>query len=344
VQAALTHRRNHVDQHHPSIERLTDCLEEQQRRLVGLMSDRLRDELLSSRDMWERRLLGGVTERWGMSPFAAALRVYNCLGGLITSAGLWRARSSAQMALVGAVQGARWITAKARELQGESRLDRVAALGLDDDVLRETQMVVSGFVQEARLDGRLIEDGNFDRLRNEAVRVEDRFLGDAGRRVDQIIDELAERHSGWTARVGYELALLVMLVYVVGWPAYSFFYAHPWLGQPLVSAEFYIHGAVYLALWSGLLVMLFTRRLRRGLVQRVGDLARQMAESRLSGGLFPRLEQSLGEIRAQRERLEALSLATAELRREIAAGGALGSPIEPIAVRRASALERVAAD
>jgi hypothetical protein len=335
IQAALVHCRTHLDQNAGALDRLVEGLEEQQRRLVEMMSDRLRDELLSSRGLWERRLLDAVTQRWGMSPFSVVLRVYGSLGNLITSAGLWRARSSAQMALVGAVQGARWLTAKAREIQGETRLDQVAALGLDDGVLRETQMVVTGFVQDARLESRLIEEGSFDRLRNAAVRVEDRFLGDAGRRVDEIINDLAKRHSGLIPRAGYEALLVALLAYVIAWPAWSFFYAHPWLGRPLVSSDFYIHGAVYLGLWSALLVTLFTRRLRGGLVRCVTELARQMAESRLSTGLFPGLEQALADIRQQRERLEAVELMTMELRRELAGRTQLGAQRSPLFPQRA---------
>jgi hypothetical protein len=52
-----------------------------------------------------------------------------------------------------------------------------------------------------------------------------------------------------------------------------------------------------------------------------------MAEIRLSASLFPRLDSALGEIRLQRERLEAIALATAELRREIAGARGLGARI-----------------
>jgi hypothetical protein len=335
IQAALVHCRIHLEQHAPSLDRLVEGLEEQQHRLIGLMSDRLRDELLSSRGLWERRLLDAVTQRWGTSPFSTVLRLYGSLGNLIASAGLWRARSSAQMALVGAVQGARWLTAKARDLQGESRLDQVAALGLDDAVLRESQMVVTGFVQEARLEPRLVEEGSFDHLRNAAARVEDRFLGDAGRRVDGIINDLATRHSGRVARAAYETLFVALLAYVIAWPAWSFFYEHPWKGRPLVSSDFYIHGAVYLTLWSGFLVTLFTSRLRRGLVRRVAELARQMAESRLSTGLFPGLEAALADIRQQRERLDGIELMAMELRREIAGKTQLGASRVPLLPRRA---------
>ncbi|MGQ0637024.1 MAG: hypothetical protein ACT4QC_20635 [Planctomycetaceae bacterium] len=329
VQAALDHCRAHVDQHRPAVDRLIDELSQQERRLTELMSNRLRDELLASRGLWERRLVGAVVERWGISPFAAALRAYNSLGNLLTGAGLWRARSSAQMALVGAVQGVRWLSDRTREIQTESRLDRVAALGLDDGCLRETQLVIAGYAQEARLDSRLIDTGGFDALRGEAVRLEDRFLGDAGRRVDEIIAETASRHSGWLPRAVYEFLLCLLLVYIVAWPAYFYFYAYPVRGLPLVPADFYVHSAVYLVLWSALLVMLFTRRLRRGLVQRISELARKLAETRLASGLFPQLEEACLEIRRQHDRLEALSLATTELRREIAGTAGLGGRLPP---------------
>jgi hypothetical protein len=305
------------------------------------MSGGLSEELLSSRGLWERRLVGAVTQRWSVSPFALALRIYNSLGSLITSATLWRARNSAQVALVGAVQGARWLTARAQELRGENPLEGAASLGLDDDVLRESQIVIDGFVRDAAIDLRLIEDGNFDRLRREAFRVEDRFLGNAGRRIDLVIEDLASRHSGFATRLIYETLLCILLAYVLCWPAYSFFFAHPWQGRPLISSDFYIHAAVYLGLWSGLLVMIFTRRLRSGLVERINQLAVKLAESRLSSGLFPELERSLEDIRLQRERLEALLIATAALRRETGGNITLGAQREPVSSVAAS--ESVAA-
>ncbi|MFN0055959.1 MAG: GTPase domain-containing protein [Planctomycetales bacterium] len=342
MHAALEHCRTHLDQHAPPLQRLSDGLSQAQQRLGTLMAQRLCEELLASRGLWERRLLGCVTDRWGISPFSLVLRTFNSLGSLMASAGLWRARSTAQMALVGALQGARWLTAKSQELQVEERLERVAALGLDDGVLRETQLIIAGYVQDARLDPRLVNPGDFEHLRNQAARVENRFLGDAGRNVEVVVQELAAKHSGWPVRIGYEALLAALLAYIVGWPGYSFFYAHPWLGKPLVPSDFYIHGAVYLLLWSGFLVMLFTRRLRRGLVDRITALARQMAESRMSAGLFPALERTLEQIRVQRERLEALSQSTAELRRDIAGRSALGSQITTVGPPRALQSDSVA--
>jgi hypothetical protein len=338
VQAAVDRCRSYVAHHSAPLEHLERALEEQKQKLVGLMADQLRDELLSSRHLWERRLLAAVTENWGVSPFAAVVRLYNGLGNLIASAGIWRARSSAQMAIIGAVQGVRWLNAKRQELEAENRIDRVAVCGLDDAVLRQAQVVVTGYVQEARLDVRLVEQGSLDGLRNEAVRVEDEFLGDAGRKVEEIVRQLAGRHSRLVVRSAYEILLGALLAYIVWRPAYNFFYANPFQDVPLLSSDFYIHSGIFLALWSGLLVMVFTRRLRRGLMQRISELARQLAEGRLATGLFPRLEQATADIRLARSQLEALAQTTHEIRREIASLTALGAAVPPLSAQRIAVL------
>jgi hypothetical protein len=334
VQSALDRCRMHLVENSPALEQLERALEEQKLKLTGLMADRLREELLLSRHLWERRLLTAVTENWGFTPFAALTRLYNSLGNLVASAGLWRARSSAQMALIGAVQGVRWLDARRQELAAESRIDRIAVCGLDDAVLRQSQLVIAGYVQEARFEPRLIEHGTLDSVRHEAVRVEDEFLGDAGRRVEEIVQQLARSHSGFAVRFTFELLLGALLAYVIGWPAYNFFYAYPILEKALLPSDFYLHAAVFLALWSGLLVMLFTRRLRAGLLAQIGELAHQLAENRVATGLFPRLERATAEVRLARGELESLLVTTTEIRREIAGLATLGAQLVPITPHR----------
>lgn len=341
VQAALDHCREHVSTHWPAVAQVETVLEEQLRTMIARMSDRLRDELLASRNLWERRLLSSVTQNWGFSPFASIVRVYHGLGTWIASLGLFRARSSAQVALIGAVQGIRWLSSKQQELLAESQLERVGALGLDDALLRESQIVLAGYVQEARLDPRLIAAGNLDKLRHEAGRVEDQFLGDASRRVDEIIDQLARRHSGSVVRWLYEILLLPLIAYVIGWPAYNFFYLYPFKEKELIHVDFYIHGAIFLGIWSAVLVMLFSRRLRRGLHQKVSELATELAQSRLATGLFPQLEEACRELRLQRERLESIAQTTAALRRQLAGGTSLGAPIAARVNERAASPARV---
>ena len=338
VQAAVDRCRTYLAHHSLPLERLEQALNDQKQKLVGLMADRLREELLASRNLWERRLLAAVTENWGVCPFATVVRLYNGLGNLIASAGVWRARSSAQMAIIGAVQGVRWLNTRRQEIEAESRIERVAVCGLDDSVLRQAQVVVTGYLQDARLDPSLLEQGSLEGLRHEAVRVEDEFLGDAGRNVEEIVRDLAGRHSRLAVRILYEIALGALLAYIICRPAYNFFYASPLQGAPLLSSDFYIHAGIFLAIWSGMLVMVFTRRLRRGLMQRITELARKLAENRLAAGLFPRLERAVGEIRLARGQLESLVQTTHEIRREIASQTALGAALTPLNAERVAAL------
>ena len=122
----------HLAERLPKLSRVESVLEEQRQKLVQRMSETLRQELMSSGHLWERRLCAAVAEYWGVSPFSAVLRFYNGFGSWLASMGLFRARTTAQMALIGAVQGARWLTSKQQEADAESRLQRVGSFGLDD--------------------------------------------------------------------------------------------------------------------------------------------------------------------------------------------------------------------
>ena len=81
---------------------------------------------------------------------------------------------------------------------------------------------------------------------------------------------------------------------------------------------------------TGLLVILFTRRLRRGLEKQIDNLAAELVERKLAGGLFPELQQLCDETARQRDRLEQLGERAEELRREIAGPAQLGVSRPPL--------------
>jgi len=49
---------------------------------------------------------------------------------------------------------------------------------------------------------------------------------------------------------------------------------------------------VFFAIWSGVLVMAFSARIRRGFNRRISALADELSQTRMSRGLFPRLEDA----------------------------------------------------
>jgi hypothetical protein len=320
-------------EHTPQLASLERALVTEQQSLTARLTERLQSELLDSRHPWERRLTAAVAETWGASPFSALLQVYQGLGSLVTSVTLFRARSAAQMALIGAVQGGRWWLGRRDERAAEDKLQ--SAFCIDDEHLREAELVIQGHLRAAEI---TTAEGKHSlaELRGRAADVEQEFLGDAGRRVDGIIQRLADRNSKWSVRTGYELcwgAYLAFILYRVG---KNFFY-DSWLGDaPLLASEFYIPAALFFVLWAGTLIMSFTRRLRRGLEQEVRTLAGDLVQTQLAHGLFPDVEAACRAARTAIDELRGLQSLTQALQTGISGDlgrlGAVRSARAPVSV------------
>jgi hypothetical protein len=312
----------------PAVDSLMAALDVQREQLQETLTAQLRDELLQNCSLWERRLLSTVTDRWGFSPFSAVLRFYNGLGAFVASFSAFRARNSAQVALIGAVQGARWLKSRAEEREAEGSLDRLASFSISDDQLQETRMVIAGYVHSAGIDTseNLSHARDLESLRKQAACVEGEFLVDARRAIDELTGHLASRHSGLFIRLFYEIMLLIYVIFVIGRIGYNFFWSSflgPLLQQqteprPLLSIDFYVPATIFLILWSGILVLSFTWQLRRGLTQQIRKLAQSMAEHRLARGLFPGLEQTVRSIQLDQQKLKTLQERTAAFRRRLA--------------------------
>lgn len=307
VHEVLNHAREVLSNHAPLVMRLEQALSEQRHSTTEKMAERLQEELLISRGLWERRLLGQVNQMWGYSPFASMLKLWHSQASLLASFTLMRSQSTAQMALVGLVHGTRWLTSQQQERDAERRLDTLSSLGLTDSELREAQMVISGHVRAAKLAQPLQDTATLDHLRHSAADLQLEFLTDAARRIDVLILDAAKRHSHWTTRLVYEALFILLpgfLLYRVG---RNFFYDSFWLEKPLLDTNFYIPALLFSLCWTAAFVMSYTTRLRRGLTTRVERLARELARVQVGAGLFPELEQRCAEFRRHRDRLELFS-------------------------------------
>jgi hypothetical protein len=324
LHSAVEHCRNQLRDYDPSLDQLEAALENQHTRLVHSLADNLTRELQRSSALWERRLLASVTQLWGFSPFSSMLRLYNAMGGLIASLTLLRARSSAQIALVGAVQGFRWLRARQQEQQAEGRLERLAVTSADDNILREAQVLISGYAKSGGFDSALVQSGSLQTLRKQALQVEEEFLADASRQIDQIIDGIVVRNTGWLTRVCYEVLFAVYPLFVLVRVGKNFFYDSIVGNAALIDTSFYISAGLFFVLWSWLFVMSFCRRLRRHLSGEIEDLARSLAEQRITGEMFPPLAEACRQVRLQRSRLESIAVSITDLRPE--RSGSLGAP------------------
>ena len=314
VQEVLDHTRQLLATSAIQVERLERGLAEQRQRVTERMSGRLRDELLVSRGLWERRLLGQVTQMWGYSPFASVLKIWHSQASLLASFSLMRSQTTAQMALVGLVHGTRWLTSQQQEHEAERRLDSLVSTGMTDSELREAQMVIAGYVHSAKLTRPPQETSSLESLRHSAAGLQREFLADAARRIDDLIMATAKRNSHWMTRYRYELLFALLPGFLLYRAGRNFFYDSFWLEKPLLDTNFYLPAALFLACWAGAFVMCYTWRLRRGLTRRIEELARQLAQGHAGVGLFPSLEQNWGDVAYHRDQLEQFSFRLESIR------------------------------
>ena len=333
--ATLARCRELVGEYEPAIARVEIALSDQRTRLTREMSTTLRTQLESSRHLWEQRILGSVTSLWGVSPFSSLLRLYNGLGAIIASASLLRARTGAQMVLVGAMQGTRWLASRRKNAEAEDSFEQAVALSLDEGLLREAQLVIRGHLHDARLNDSLVEAGQ-SQLWRQAARVEAGFLDAARQRIDDTIERLAQRNSRVLGRLWYESLLLAFVGYVLFRAGRNFFW-DTWNSSAtaFLPIDFYFSAGIFFVLWCVILLMAFCRRLRRGLSGEIAKLADELAGQKFGTGLFPALEGQLEATRKDLTQLDQLVETTEELREGVATAHGLGAPRDLNSVRLA---------
>lgn len=325
VQEVVQRAAGGLEENRPAVVQLEGSLARQRERSIERMTARLVDELLVSRGLWEQRLLGQITQLWGYSPFASVLRIWHSQASLLASFTLMRAKSTAQMALVGLFHGSRWLVSQSEAQEAGRRLEGIATLGLSDAELRESQLVVAGHTHAARLERDVLVDQAFERLRQAAASVQGEFLADASRLIDELILQTAKRHSRWWTRFRYELTFAILPAFLLYRMGKNFFYDSFWLGQPHLDTSFYIPAALFLVLWAALFVMAFTARLRGGLTRRVEGLARELAAVKVGPGLFPDIEHQCLEFSRERDRLDGFLNKIASIRDQFAISSDLGA-------------------
>ncbi len=336
VHEVLAHARKVLTQHIPQVERLEKALADQRHRTTERMASRLQEELLVSRGLWERRLLGQVTQMWGYSPFASVLRLWHSQASLLASFSLMRSQTTAQMALVGLVHGTRWITSQQQEQEADRRLESLSSLGLTDSELREAQIVIAGHVHTAKLDRQVPGTSSFENLRHAAAEVRHEFLTDAAQRIDEVILKAAKRNSRWFTRVRYEVCFALLPTFLLYRVGRNFFYDSFWLEKPLLDTNFYIPSALFLIFWAGAFVMSYTIQLRRGLTRKIEELARELAGINAGAGLFPDLERHCAEFALHCDRLDQFSSNVDSIRLQYMEG----QSVDRLSLKQESRLEK----
>lgn len=316
----------HIREGLPSVRQVETAIGQQRAKLASQMAEQMRSELLGSRRQWETRLIGQIISRWGFSPFSMVLRIFQGLGGLLSSALLLRARTPAQVALWGAVQGTRTWQQRRQNRDADAAVTR-AVTGWDASALRSAAVVVDGYAMEAGLPR---ESTDPEAVAAEAAAAGRSFVADVSAELESMIDRVALRHTGWWTRWRYELLLLAMTGILLVRLAKNFFY-DSWLAAspaPLYGIEFYVLAVFWLALWCVLLLWAFTRRLRRGLKVQINELAEGWNHPKSAADVFAGLELECRRIERFESDLGRIQQDVASLRRRLV------SPEEQLGHRR----------
>lgn len=313
----------------PVIEQLETGVAEQRGRLAARLAAQMRSQLLAGRRPWEQRVLGEVTSCWGFSPFSCVLRLYQGLGGLLSSAALLRARTPAQLALWGALEGGRRLRNRRRRAAVEEASSRAIAASWDEGELRTAAIIVDGYVAEAGLPRGEAQLATVEREAAEAGKL---WVATAAAELQQLVARLARRHTSWWVRWPYELGVMAMLAVLLYRFGRNFFY-DSWLAvelgraeqaQPVLGTDFFLGAGFTLLLWCGLLLWLFTSRLRRGVRAEVEQLASHWTSPKIMQPVFARLEEQCRSIHEFQSELDRLEQRVLHLQQRLASPGRLG--------------------
>lgn len=305
VQAGLQRLRHELEQAARPVHELEDVLEKHHHELVEALTQRCFQELLDNRAAWESRVLRRVVQRWQLSPFSLVLRIYARKAELLTRWGLLRARSMPQLALSGALATGAWLKQYRHEKSRKHLLEHLAQTTGELPQLPQLQTIWQGYLRQARLD-RQVAERILTRLQPGLAQSSSEFLTHLDQRLEQVTAEVARRHTTWPVRTAYELGYALLPAWLVYRVGKNFFWDSYVYQTPLLETTFYLPAALFLALWSVFWLMLYTRRLRRGLNPLVHSLAQELAASRWQGSLIPELDHACREFHSSLAALQDL--------------------------------------
>jgi hypothetical protein len=309
--------RKRVDEARPNVREVQTAIDQQRGALAQQMAAEMQVGLLASRRQWERRLLGQTASRWGLSPFSLVLRIYQGIGGLLSGALLYRARTPAQMALWGAMEGVRTWHKRQETRRADRGIDRAALGGFDPAELRKATIVVEGYVAEAGLDR---GTARWDTIAAEAETAAAGFVARVSAELESLVARLAQRHAGRFTRWRYEILLLAMLGMLLYRLGKNFFY-DSWLAEhplPVYGLNFYVSAGFWLVLWCLLLLWAFCSRLRHGLHGEIDRLGAGWQDATAAAGIFARVETDCRGVERFSQELDAIRRDVDGLRRQVA--------------------------
>jgi len=280
------------------VETLQEKIADQRRELSVHLIDKVRQELVQDRKLWENRLIDGLTNLWGYTPFSVVLRLYRRLGSIFMGMALARARSIPQLAALGTVQGVR---ALRRWKKNQKLKDQITLPEYwDDNTIRESNLILGGFARDAKITPESQEEAV-----SETEKAGDSFMRVISSEMQAVCERLTIRYNTLMNRVLYETLLGGMLLFTLVRPAYNFFIESFQTGN-IWPLERYIVSLFWLALWSLGLLGMFLLSINRGLERAIHETSMNWSTTESMRFVFQGLETTIEQLRAFREQIDSL--------------------------------------
>ncbi|MCL2742780.1 MAG: hypothetical protein FWE67_02910 [Planctomycetaceae bacterium] len=273
--------------------KLRERITEERERFGKQLSAQIKDELIRDRRVWESRLIGKIASQWGYSPFSLLLRLYQMLGMLASGALLARARSLPQLAVWGTFESVRSLR-KLSDKRKHKKSVRTSLAVAEESRLRESALILSGFVSDAELSAAVCET---TLVIQEAAKAERSLAEDIGRELENICSRLAAKKDRLWVRIFYETLLGIMLAFLLFRPAKNFFWDTSFYpdAKPF-GFEFYLISLFWLLAWCVLIIGLFTMMLRSGLDKEIKTAAAGWYRLSALNGIFGEAEQETNKL------------------------------------------------
>ncbi|MDR3108702.1 MAG: 50S ribosome-binding GTPase, partial [Planctomycetaceae bacterium] len=265
AEEAVCNCRVEVEKNWHQVELLRDKILEERRHLGQSLAERVSDDMMNNRRLWESRLLERVTSLWGYSPFSVVLRIYQGMGTIVSTALLSRVRSLPQLAAWGLWEG----TKKVKSMSKKKRPTPVIQTFWEEGQLREAATILSGFAIDAKLPSDFCTSQQTFR---ESVVAGNSFMENVTFEMERICERIVKRRNNWRTRVFYETLLSLLLLFLLYRPAKNFFwdtFFDPKI--PILGFDYYLISLFWLVICSSLLLGVFSYSLRRGLAHDIGE-------------------------------------------------------------------------
>ncbi|MDR0391572.1 MAG: dynamin family protein [Planctomycetaceae bacterium] len=287
-----------------NVTKLRERISAERFRLGERMAERVRDELIRDRRLWESRLIGRVASQWGYSPFSLVLRIYQGLGWFFSGALLFRARSPIQLATWGMYTSIRSIKNWSKKRKSKKSVNNVVWNQWDEHRLREAALILTGFANDA-----CMPTGHCDPnyVLGESREASNAYVVDIAQELDRICDKLARKNNKLRRRLFYEVLLSGMFLFVLARPAKNFFYDT--LIDPqvrLLGMDFYLVSCFWVVVWCSILLGLFMFRIRSGLEREIKEASNSWQRLDALELFFSAIEDETNQIINYRNELDTI--------------------------------------